>query len=682
MPQPAPLLFAVRVGVPVLCAVCVLLAPIRGESAARASPREVPNEPAIASQPRGSDGEVLWLDELDLSGIEQGWGSPHANRSVDDHPLGVNGHAFARGVGTHARSEWIIDLHARARRFRAFVGVDQETSGAGSVAFVVVVDGRQVARTPVLTGADDPRRIDVDLSGAGRMELIVEDGGDNNYWDHADWADASLLLAAGVTGRPQTYVPFPGPPPQLADNDGQTLAIHAPRITGATPGRPFLFRIPASGEEPIQFSASGLPPRLTLDPKTGIISGQIEKAGRSEVEIIVSNEQGRTSETLTIVAQRGAVALTPPMGWNSWNVWGTSVDDAKVRDAADWMVRSGLAAYGYQYVDIDDAWAGSRSPDGRIVPNDSFPDMTALAGFIHAKGLRLGIYSSPGRTTCAGYPGSYMYEDRDAVTYADWGVDLLKYDWCSYRDIAADQSIPELRKPYEVMRSALDGAGRDIVYMLCQYGMGKVWTWGTQVGANSWRTTGDITDTWGSMSSIGFSQNPLAAFAGPGHWNDPDMLVVGRLGWGPDLHPTGLNRHEQVTHITLWSLLAAPLILGCDLSALDEFTVELVTNPEVIEIDQDSLGRPATRVAHVGHTEVWSRPLDDGSLAVGLFNRGREQATVRVTWQDLGLEGPQRVRNLWARRDEGTAGDGFGADVSAHGAVLIKVVPESDAPGR
>ncbi|MBN2445840.1 MAG: glycoside hydrolase family 27 protein, partial [Phycisphaerae bacterium] len=287
--------------------------------------------------------------------------------------------------------------------------------------------------------------------------------------------------------------------------------------------------------------------------------------------------------------------------------------------------------------------------------------------------LKLGIYSSPGPRTCAGYTGSYEHEVQDAQTYAEWGIDLLKYDWCSYGEIAKDGSLEELQKPYLIMRDALRSCGRDIVYSLCQYGMGGVSSWGAEVGGNYWRTTGDIVDTWGSMAGIGFRQANLAEFARPGHWNDPDMLVVGNLGWSADTRPTRLTPNEQITHITLWSLLASPMLIGCDLSQLDEFTLALLTNDEVLAVSQDPLGQQARQIIVDGKTEVWARPLADGTVAVGLFNRGRKQARVTVDWESLGLMGKQRVRNLWAKVNEGVYEGEFGCLIPRHGAMLVKV---------
>ncbi len=350
------------------------------------------------------------------------------------------------------------------------------------------------------------------------------------------------------------------------------------------------------------------------------------------------------------------------------------------------MFTSGLSQHGWSYVNIDDCWEikpGSpdhllsgepRNANGMINTNTKFPDMHALSDYIHAKGLKMGIYSSPGPLTCAGYVASYMHESDDARQYASWGIDYLKYDWCSYNQIAKDRSLPELQKPYIMMREALDMAPRDIVYSLCQYGMGNVWEWGEKVGGNSWRTTGDIEDTWESMSGIGFSQSGHEAYAGPGHWNDPDMLVVGKVGWGPTLHPTRLTPNEQYTHISLWCLLSSPLLIGCDMTQMDDFTLGLLTNDEVIGVNQDALGKQARRVSQEGELEVWAKEMEDGSYAVGLFNRGRWKKDVTVHWADLGLKGRRLVRDLWRQKDLGRFEAKFSEVVPRHGVVLVRIL--------
>lgn len=611
------------------------------------------------------------LEQLDLRAIDQDWGQPRANRSVDDHALSIGGVAFAHGVGTHANSEVGIALGGNARSFTAKVGVDDEAK-AGSVVFVVVVDGKEKLRTEVLRGGGAAVPIEVDLAGARTLTLAVEDGGDDINYDHADWADAVITLADGAKGGVHTVRDDDEPMPIAMTADPRPHLNH-PRIAGGSPHKPFLFRIPASGEGTLRFSANGLPPGIELDAASGVLRGELQQAGKWRVAVRVDSDLGHDARTLTIVGADNALLLTPPLGWNSWNCWALAVDDAKVRAAADAFVRSGLAAHGFRYVNIDDGWEQGRSADGRIETNDRFPDMKALADYVHGQGLMLGIYSSPGPKTCGGYEGSYQHEQLDAQSYAAWGIDYLKYDWCSYGQIAPKPDRAALKKPYEIMRDALRQSGRDIAYSLCQYGMGRVWEWGHEVDGNCWRTTGDITDSWSSMAGIGFAQSPMSEHAGPGRWNDPDMLVVGRVGWGPNLHPTRLSRNEQITHLTLWSMLAAPLLIGCDLEHLDDFTLALLTNDDVLAIDQDPLGRAAQRLGEAGSTEVWTRPLADGTTAVALFNRSRQPATVSVTWKDLQRDGEQPVRNCWLRRDEGKVAGGYSALVGRHGAVLLRI---------
>jgi alpha-galactosidase len=376
---------------------------------------------------------------------------------------------------------------------------------------------------------------------------------------------------------------------------------------------------------------------------------------------------------LRIVVGAKALARTPPMGWNSWNVWGAAVDQQKVLDAAEWLDRSGLAAHGYQYVVIDDAWMGTRNERGEIQPNEKFPDMRGLADAIHARGLKLGIYSSPGPKTCEGYIGSYQHEAQDAATFAAWGVDFLKYDWCSYQEIAPDHTLPELQKPYFVMRDALSRVDRDILFALCQYGYGDVWKWGAEAGGQLWRSSGDLLDQWANLQSVGFRQAGREPWTRPGEWNDTDMLVVGSLGWGPNLRPSRLTQNEQMLHLALWALQAAPLFIGADLSKLDDFTRALLTNDEVLDVDQDELGKPASRVWKDARREIWARPLSDGTLAVGLFNRGLAPSEVTVRWEQLGISGKQPVRDLWMRKDLGPREDGFTATVPRHGVVFIKI---------
>jgi alpha-galactosidase len=462
--------------------------------------------------------------------------------------------------------------------------------------------------------------------------------------------------------------------------------INSAKVFGVRPSAPFLFTIAATGNRPMQFEADGLPSSLHLDVQSGMISGVLAAKGNFDLTLKATNALGTAVQHFKIICG-SQIGLTPAMGWNSWNCFAGSVTEEKIKAAAGAMVSSGLINHGWTYVNIDDYWqvcpgkgktdptlAGpQRDAKGRIVSNPRFPDMRGLTDFVHAKGLKAGIYSSPGPWTCGGCVGSYQHEELDARQYADWGFDYLKYDWCSYGSIAKDdRSIPALEKPYRDMRAALDGAPRDILYNLCQYGWGNVWRWGPDVGGNSWRTTGDITDNWASMSTIGFGQAGLAKYAGPGHFNDPDMLIVGKVGWG-NLHPTGLSHAEQYTHVSLWCLLSAPLLIGCDLTQLDDFTLNLLTNDEVIAIDQDPMGREASRVAQEGPLQVWAKELEDGGKAVGLFNLGDLGSPVTVKWSDLGITGKHTVRDLWRQKDLGTFDDDFTAPVEHHGVLLLKI---------
>ncbi|HWB85142.1 MAG TPA: hypothetical protein VG675_13440 [Bryobacteraceae bacterium] len=356
------------------------------------------------------------------------------------------------------------------------------------------------------------------------------------------------------------------------------------------------------------------------------------------------------------------LAKTPPMGWNSWNKFHGQVNDQVVRQIADAMASNGMRDAGYLYVNIDDTWEGQRDAQGNIQSNSKFPNMKALADYVHSKGLKLGIYSSPGPKTCAGFEGSYQHEEQDAKTYAAWGIDYLKYDWCSAGRVYTPSSM---QGAYAKMGEALLTSGRHIVFSLCQYGWQDVGEWGAKVGGNLWRTTGDISDRWEAMSRIGFdNQLGREKYAGPGHWNDPDMLEIGN---------GGMSDTEYRTHMSLWCLLAAPLLAGNDLRDVKPDILQILDNKEVIAIDQDKLGKQGVRVAKDGDVEVWARPLADGGHAVGLFNRGASAAKVTAKWSDIGIQGSHKVRDLWAHSDLGKISNEYSADMPSHGVVMLRI---------
>ncbi len=472
--------------------------------------------------------------------------------------------------------------------------------------------------------------------------------------------------------------------------------INGARIFGVRPGSPFLFKIPATGKRPMTFEVLNIPSGLSCNGQTGMITGSLVTPGTYHTTFRVTNELGTAEREFRIVCG-DTLALTPHMGWNSWYVWENHVTDRIMRDAADAMVNSGMMDHGYMYVNIDDCWSvkpGStdstllgepRDKRGMINSNRRFPDMTALTDYIHAKGLKAGIYTSPGRLTCAGHVAAYGHEELDVARYVEWGYDFLKYDWCSYSDIARTDTLPDLQKPYILISSILKKQNRDIVLNLCQYGMGDVWKWGRQAGGQSWRTAGDL---GGSFEGIGtalfrdgfdvYSRDSLHLYAGPGGWNDPDYLLLGYLSnWKGQTVPTPLTPNEQYTQVSLWSIVAAPLIFSGDITRMDDFTLRLLTNDEIIEVDQDPMGKPGYRISKDGDLEVWKRPLEDGSIAVGLFNRGEKAAMVTASWSQLGVSGKQKLRDLWRQKDLGSFSDKFTSEVGRHGVVMLRMSQES-----
>lgn len=656
---------------------------------------------AVGSLPvEKQEGEIVLLSSLNLREVLQGWGGPQANRSVGGRPLQISGQKFETGLGTHARSVLWIDLKGGAQRFAAFVGIDDEVVTPivlrelrsayekgypeykevnGRVVFQIYGDGKLLWKSKVMQTGMPAERVDVSVAGMQTMVLVASSMGEAVDYDHADWADAKFI----VTGeKPETMAPPREEPFILTPKASPEPKINGAKVFGVRPGSPFLFTIAATGDRPMKFSAKNLPRGLQLDPVTGRISGTLKSKGEWNVTLTATNSLGVAERKLKIVCGN-TLALTPPMGWNSWNVFSRSVNESHVRAAADVMVSSGLINHGWSYINIDDCWqnqhsskdpqlAGKgRDANGMINTNKKFPDMKALCDYIHSKGLKAGIYSSPGLYTCQGHTGSLHFEEKDAQRYAEWGFDYLKYDWCYTTHSTKGISLHEQRIPWQTMADALKRTNRDIIFSLSE--TLDVWPWAKDVGANAWRTTGDITDTWPSVDNIGFTQNGKEIVAGPGHWNDVDMFVVGMLSGGK--RPSRLTPNEQYTHISLWSLLASPLLIGCDMTKLDDFTLSLLTNDEVIEVNQDPLGKQAHRITKDENVEVWAKKMEDGSMAVGLFNRGEFENPVTVNWSDLSIGATQTVRDLWRQKDVGEFTGSFTTNVARHGVMLLRVIP-------
>lgn len=507
----------------------------------------------------------------------------------------------------------------------------------------------------------------------------------------------------------------PAPPPLelgiLTPKPGSAPRLNGPTIHGARPGNPFLYRIACQGLRPVQFSADGLPSSLQLDPGTGIITGTTPQTGTYRVTLHAKNASGEASRLFRIVAGE-TLALTPPMGWNHWYTHYDRITDKLMREAAEVMISSGMADVGYQYVNIDDCWMNApankdplrvgplRDAQGNMVPNKHFPDMRALTGFIHGKGLKAGLYTSPGRLTCGGFAGSYGHERQDAELYAGWGFDFLKYDWCSYDSIAenGDPKAPEVphwgtvgaklpvhKYPYQLMGGILKQQKRDIIFNLCQYGKGNVWEWGAEVGGHSWRTAGDLGFELNRITEVALKNAGYRAWSKPGSWNDPDYIQIGQIGNANGMgqpEPCPISPNEQYSYMSLWSLMAAPLIFSGDMGKLDEFTINILCNPEVIDINQDALGQCGCVVVLNEKTYLMVKDLEDGGKAVGLFNRGEVPAEMTVAWSVLGLTGPMQVRDVWRQKDLGSANSSYPAVVPRHGVVMLRLSKGDGGKGQ
>jgi alpha-galactosidase len=632
-------------------------------------------------------GQSVPLERLDLSSVHQGRNRP----TVVEKGVSIAGQKYSHAVRTIARSVLWVQLDGQGELFRAMVGVDDAARNKpAAVRFLLLGDGRKLWESGVMKGGQPARAVHVSLAGLTRLCLLVDDA-EGTQFAPADWAEAEFIVQGAV---PTT---ISAPPEELAlltPPPGPGPKINGPQVYGCTPGKPFLYRVPVTGERPLEFSARGLPPGLILDAHSGIITGPSPARGRYPVTLEAENRHGRCRRLLTIVAG-DRLALTPPMGWNHWYAHYNNVTDRMMRAAADAMLSSGMADVGYQYVNIDDCWMNAvadarhnrdprrvgplRDGRGQILPNAYFPDMQGLTDYIHARGLKAGIYTSPGPLTCAGFSGTYQHEAQDARQFAAWGFDFLKYDWCSYGTIAQGKHDREtLQKPYRLMGGLLRQQDRDLVFNLCQYGMGDVWEWGAEVGGHSWRTAGDLGFELNRIFEVALKNAEHGRWSKPGAWNDPDYLQIGYVGSAHGMglpKPCPLTPTEQYAFMSLWSLMASPLIYSGDMGRLDPLTLNVLCNPEVIAVDQDPLGKSAQVKPLDDDSFLMIKPLEDGTLAVGLCNRGEVPATLSARWSDLRLSGRQIVRDLWRQRDLGTFGGSFSAPVGRRGVLLVRISP-------
>jgi alpha-galactosidase len=660
----------------------------------------------LMSHPAWCQPADIWLSDLDLSKMSCAMGIPKTNKSIKGDSMTIAGERFKHGVGTQATSRMLIGLDGKGKSFSARVGLDDVAYVYASIAFTVLGDKKVLWESGPMKRGDKAKDVNVDISGVKKLGLLVTVVRDDISENYANWAEARIS--------------FSGEKPGALNNDANVRQlgvltppapfkprINGPASYGVRPGSPFLYRIPATGNKPLTFSAKALPADLNLDKTTGIITGKITIAGKYPVELMAKNAKGTSKRNFTIVVS-DTLALTPPMGWNSWYIHYNRVSDSLMRLAADIMINSGMADYGYQYVNIDDCWMSrpdsknqeemgpARDENGRMLTNKRFPDMKAMTNYIHYKGLKAGIYSSPGPKTCGGYTGSYQHEQQDAETFAAWGFDFLKYDWCSYGSVAKGRSLDDMKAPYKLMWKELKSINRDIIFNLCQYGMGDVWKWGSEAG-NSWRTTGDLGLSSGSFLpgfyTIGMTNATHWEYAHPGAWNDPDYIMI---GWVGNAHGMGngikttLTSNEQYAYISMWSLMAAPLFFSGDMANLDSFSLNVLCNNEVIDIDQDVMGHQAKVLRNDQNGMIMVKDLADHSKAVGLFNFpgdkknpvdyfawenvGDGSRRISFTSAEIGVHGKFKVRDVWSQKDLGVFEKRFEIKVPYHGVMLLKII--------
>ena len=677
---------------------------------------------------------VVYVDEFSLSSSSCGFGRiTQANRTVEGHAFSVCGVSFDRGFGSHPEGAITFRANGKVTAFDACVALDDDSTnavpyrvgqkayGGPEAVFKIWADGKIVWKSEPLHPGNKPVAVHVDL--AGTEEIILETCGGGVWRDfaavNADWLDARFACDAGATlkvaGEPGLYAQLG----ILTPPDAKEPRINGADIWGVRPGRPVIFRVATSGERPMAFSAMGLPDGVTLDAK-GVLRGTAPTTpGDYDIAVTAENAHGKATRTIRL-AVGDTIALTPPMGWNSWNTlcYRLTADAAKA--AAKAMDESGLADHGWAYVNLDDWWemnnsdsphiemrkahfggredvvGAPRDVNGKIMPNRSFPDMNGLADYIHSLGLKAGLYSSPGRITCGKCEGSLGHELQDAESWAEWGFDYVKYDWCSYREVfwketgldgwgwrndggvSTNLAYREaFVRPYRLMGECLRKQKRDIVFSLCQYGIGQVEQWGDKTGGNCWRTWDDLKDTWPWME--GAVEGRINAehwrYNRPGWWADPDMMLVGQqYSFGYD-HPTFLTPNEQYTHVSLWAMLGSPLMIGCDLTTMDAFTKSLLMNDEVIAVSQDRLGRTARRIRHTDAESVWVRPISGGFKAVALVNRSPIAREIRFSFKDVGFGGMCWVKDLWRQKCEGKHVGYYAALVPPHATKLVKTRP-------
>ena len=640
----------------------------------------------------------IWLDDLVIQKYSEGIPGISAKKNGGGETMTMVKKTYQRGIGVQSTSVLSFLLNGNATEFTASVGVDDMGNKILKHQFYVLGDGKILFESGDMKWGDLPKNIKVNLRGVQRMGLLVtvEDQGYTKVYTNFADAKISMIGDAKPLTTPNVDEKYILTPPSP-----KTPQINSAKVFGATPGNPFLYTIASTGSRPIQFFADNLPAGLSIDHETGTISGKLTQRGIYLVQLRAKNKFGEAKKELKIKIG-DTISLTPPMGWNGWNSWARMIDGEKVIASANAMVSKGLRDHGWNYVNIDDAWQGNRGGKlNAMQANEKFPNFKKMIDDIHAMGLKVGVYSTPWITSYAGYTGAssnfengafpdsiknnkrafryigkYRFETNDALQLAEWGVDFLKYDWRI--------EVNSARR----MSTALKSSGRDIIYSLSNSApFSNVEEW-TKI-SNMYRTGPDIRDSWQGLYHCTFKLDKWGPYGGPGHWNDPDMMILGNVTTGTEMHPTRLTPNEQYSHISLFALLSSPLLIGCPIDQLDEFTLNLLNNDEVIAIDQDPLGSSARLISDEDGIQTWFKKMEDGAYAVGFFNTdnyGKNPASFfrwgnekpknyTVALAKLGLQGNWKVRDVWRQKNVNLVNGAINTTIPFHGVSLYYIQP-------
>jgi alpha-galactosidase len=629
--------------------------------------------------------KTIWLDELDLTVADQVIKPMTSKTGITGNPIVIDHKEYERGIGVHPHSALYVKLSANAVSFSGRVGHDkiQEYHPAScKVQFTIIGDDKVLWKSNFIGFFDNGEDFEVSLKGIDVLQIWAL-GNNGNFKNDAFIGDGKIVYRKQ---KPYSFANtdtiFEILTPKISDSP----RFNAAKVFGVRSGSPIWFQPSVSGVRPMIFSAQGLPSGIAIEKSTGLLTG-IAGRGEYPVSIKAVNSAGISECHFKIIVGDN-IALTPPMGWSSWNVWGASIDKGKVMQALNAFRKHRLGDYGWTYINIDDGWQGPRGGKYHAIqPNEKFPDIKTMIDSIHAAGYKFGIYSSPWKTTYAGafaggdkYMGSssdnpdgtndihdiefgvYPFHEADARQWAEWGVDYMKYDWWP-------NTVPHTK----AMALAMKNSGRDMVFSISNAApVALVDDW--KKLTNLWRTTGDIQDSWPCVMALGNSNDQWADHAGPGHWNDPDMMVLGWTGIQEPIHATRLSANEQYSLVSMWALQSAPLILGCDLSKMDDFTLGLITNNEVIDVNQDELGIQAKCISKIDLKEVFAKKLSDGSYALGLFNKGLNPDTVTINFSEINIQGEATIRDVWRQKDVGVFSSKFSCNVPSHGVVLLKII--------